>query len=154
MSDIIHFWFHPQKGYVECSEQEAWDAEERGSMELGNAYTPPVKKLLTDTGTRFAHISDLIEYLEEGLLAVENSLQRYANEKDSRRRDRLTATIALVHIYQESMANMDGYKWDLNNMLDRCVPERGVLEEIRRARIESKTDKKSASDEDTGLAGV
>ncbi len=155
MSDAIHYWYHPEKGYVECSAQDAWDAEERGSMDLGPAYTAPVKKLLTDNGTRYGHISDLLEYLNDGLIAVEASIRTYETMKDQQRRTRLVGAIALVKIYQESLANMDGYKWDLNNMLDRCVPERGILEEIRRARVEARSDiKPSASDEDAGLAGV
>ncbi len=102
MSDEMHYKYDPKLGYVACSAEEAWNSEEK-SMELGPVYTPPEKKLLTDVGTRFDHLNDLFDYLNDGLLA------------------------------------------DLNNVLDKCVPERGVLEDIRKARIEAlkTTDQKS-----------
>jgi len=137
MSEDMHYRYDPKKGYVACTAAEAWDSEEREkTMELGNAYVAPVKKLLTDTSTRFDHINDLLDYLNDGLVAVENSLERYDNVKDAQRKKRLEGAIALVNIYRDQLANLDGHKWDLNNLLDKCVPERGVLEAIRKARIE------------------
>jgi len=132
----MHYRYDPKLGYVACSAAEAWDSEEK-SMELGPAYTTPSKKLLTDAGTRFEHLNDLLDHLNDGLLAVENSLERYENTKDTQRRKRLIDALSLIRSYQEKLANMDGFKWDLNNMLDKCVPERGVLEGIRKARVEA-----------------
>jgi len=158
VSDEIHYRYDPKLGYIECSAEEAWDSEkEEGSMELGQVYTPPVKKLLTDVSTRFNHINDLLDYLNDGLVAVENSLERYENAKDHTRRKKLIDALSLVRLYQEQLANMDGCKWDLNNLLDKCVPERGVLEGIRKARIEAtktETAKKSDSPEDSDPVGV
>jgi hypothetical protein len=158
VSDELHYRYDPKLGYIECSAEEAWDSEKEDSVELGPVYTPPVKKLLTDAGTRFNHINDLLDYLNDGLVAVENSLERYENAKDHTRRKKLIDALSLVRLYQEHLANMDGYKWDLNNMLDKCVPERGVLEGIRKARIEptKALEKKAAPapPEDPDLQGV
>lgn len=155
MNDEMHYKYDPKLGYVACSEKEAWDSEEK--MELGPVYTPPEKKLLTDVGTRFDHLNDLLDYLNDGLLAVENSLKTYENIKDTQRRKRLVDVLSLIRLYQEKLSNMDGYKWDLNNTLDKCVPERGVLEGIRKVRIESlKTgpDQKSLPPDDSEPLGV
>ena len=105
-------------------------------MELGPAYVPPVKKSLDDEGTRFQHVSDFIDYLNDGLEAVTNSLTRYTNATDILRKENLESALKLAHVYRNQLANMDGQKWDLNNLLDKCVPERGVLEGIRRSNIE------------------
>lgn len=151
----MHFQYDPYiKAYIECTAEQAWEKE--GSMELGNAYVPPVKKLLTDTGTRFEHINDLLDYLGDGLLAVTNSLARYDNENDALRKKRLENSIILIEIYRDQMANVDGQKWEFNNMLDKCVPARGVLEEIRKERIEAAKSKQMArpleeTSEDGGL---
>jgi hypothetical protein len=160
VSDEIHFRYDPKRGYVECSAEEAWDSEKEKPMELGNAYIPPMPKLLTDTGTRFDHVNDLMGYLNDGLIAVDNSLERFENVKDRQRRKRLVDAISLIHSYQEKLANMDAFKWDLNNMLDKCVPERGVLEGIRKARIETLSRASAKSllpeppEEDTDPLGV
>ncbi len=159
MSDEIHYRYDGKRQqYVECSAGEAWDREEKGgSMELGPAYIPPAKRLLTDVGTRFEHLNDLIDYLGDGLVAVTNSLVRYENTNDELRKKRLEASVTLVSIYREQIANIDGSKWDLNNTLDKCVPERGFLEGIRKARIDAlkSTDKKLPTPpEDSDLQGV
>lgn len=152
MSDEMHYRYDPKLGYVACSAAEAWDSERENSMELGNTYIPPEKRSLTDTGTRYEHLGDLLDYLNDGLVAVKYSISRYTNANDDRRKIRLEAAISLVNIYRDQLANIDGQKWNLNNMLDKCVPERGVLEGIRNARVEAlKTAAKkslSASPED------
>ncbi len=137
---VKHFWWDNNLNrYIECSEEEAW-AREEGNMSEdytpGPVYAPPTKKLLTDTGTRFDHLNDLLDYFGEGLLAVTNSLLRHDNESDELRKKRLENTITLIQIYRDQLANVDGQKWDFNNMLDKCVPERGVLEAIRKENIE------------------
>jgi hypothetical protein len=160
MTNEIHYWYDPKlKQYVECSADEAWkrEGEEEKNMELGPAYVPTVKKTLDDEGTRFIHISDLIDYLNDGLCAVENSLARYENTNDHLRKKRLENAIILVQNYRDFLANRDGQKWAMNNLLDACVPERGVLEGIRKARIEATktaTDKKFDSPEDSDPIGV
>jgi hypothetical protein len=138
MSDEMHYRYDPKRGYVSCTAAEAWDSEEKeNSMELGNMYIPPEKRSLTDMGTRYEHLGDLLDYLNNGLVAVNYSIARYTNANDDQRKIRLESAIALVNIYRDQLANIDGNKWNLNNMLDKYVPERGVLEGIRRARVES-----------------
>jgi hypothetical protein len=159
MSEDMHYRYDPKLGYVACSAAEAWDSEDKEkTMGLGNAYTPPEKKLLTDVGTRFLHVGDLLDYLNGGLIAVENSLERFENGKDRERKKRLEGAISLINVYRDQIANIDGHKWDLNNLLDKCVPERGVLEGIRKARIETAKagDQKSLppAPEDDNLQGV
>jgi len=161
MNDEMHYKYDPKMGYVACSAEEAWNSEEK-TMELGPAYTAPSNKLLADTGTRFDHINDLLDYLNDGLVAVTNTIERFENAKDVQRMKRLEGAISLINVYRDQLSNIDGYKWDLNNMLDKCVPERGVLEGIRKARIEAlKTgpEKKSlpashSSPEDSEPLGV
>jgi hypothetical protein len=137
MSDEMHYRYDgKQQRYVECSAEEAWDCEEK-TMELGPVYVPPEKRLLTDTGTRFEHLNDLIDYLADGLVAVTNSLARYANPNDDLRKKRLEGALSLIITYRDQLANIDGSKWALNNLLDKCVPERGVIEGIRKDRIEA-----------------
>jgi len=153
----MHYKYDPKLGYVACSAEEAWDSEERvKTMELGPAYTAPVKKLLTDTGTRFVHLGDLLDYLNDGLVAVTNTLEKYASEKDALRKKRLEGAISLINIYRDQLSNIDGYKWDLNKVLDQCVPERGVLESIRKARIDllKSTEQKSLPPSEDDLQGV
>jgi hypothetical protein len=133
-----HFrWDEKVRRYIPCTEEEGWESEGGKPMELGPVYVPPTKKLLTDTGTRFEHLNDLLDYLGEGIIAVQNSLKRYDNENDALRLKRLESAATLIQIYQNQMANVDGEKWAFNNMLDKCAPERGVLETIRRERIEA-----------------
>jgi hypothetical protein len=160
VSDEIHYRYDRLRGeYVECSAEEAWDREEKGgSMELGPAYIPPEKRLLTDTGSRFDHLNDLLDFLNDGLTAVTNSLARYENTNDDLRKKRLEHAVSLVIIYRDQLGNIEGNKWALNNTLDKCVPERGVLEGIRKARIEklkTGTEQKSLPPEDDpNLQGV
>jgi hypothetical protein len=156
MSDEMHYRYDSKSSqYVECSAEEAWDRE--GSMELGPAYIPPEKRLLSDKGSRFDHLNDLLDFLNDGLTAVTNSLARYENTNDDLRKKRLEHAVSLVIIYRDQLGNIDGNKWALNNTLDKCVPERGVLEGIRKARIEAlKTGvtQKSLPPEDPDLQGV
>src|ERR1035438_7064555 len=99
---------------------------EEGHMELGPTYVAPVKKLLSDVGTRLDHINDLIDYLDEGLIAVTHSLERYANENDLSRKKRLESSLTFVGIYRDQLANVVGQKWNFNKVLDDCVPELDV----------------------------
>jgi hypothetical protein len=157
MSEDMHYRYDPKLGYVACSAAEAWDSEEReNSMELGNTYIPPEKRSLTDTGTRYEHFGDLLDYLNDGLVAVNYSISRYTSANDDQRKIRLEAAISLVNIYRDQIANIDGQKWNLNNMLDKCVPERGVLEGIRKARVEALKAEPTppTPPEDDNLTGV
>jgi hypothetical protein len=161
MSDEMHYRYDSKLGqYVECSAEEAWDREDNGgSMELGPTYIPPNKRLLTDAGTRFEHISDLLEYLNDGLVAVNFSLSRYTSANDDQRKVKLEGAIALVNVYRDQLANLDGNKWNLNSLLDKCVPEKGVLEGIRRERIEAlkpapKTLQQLPIEDDPNLQGI
>ena len=113
--------------------------------EIGPAYTAPVKKSLEEEGTRFAHLNDLIDYLGDGLIAVNNSLARYKNESDAARKTKLEGALALIQGYQEQMANYSGQKWAFNNMLDDCAPTRATLNAIKADRIKAAEDKKNAA---------
>ncbi len=133
---VEHYkWDNDQHKWVPCSDEEGW-AEEAVVKDAIPAYTPPAKKMLTDIGTRFNHLNDLLDYLDEGVIAVTNSLKRYKNESDETRLKRLESAIILIQIYQSQMANWDNEKWSFNKMLDNCVPELGVLESIRKERVE------------------
>ena len=94
-------------------------------------YVEPTKRKPEDVGTRFQHLADFQDYLSDGLLAVTNSLDRYKNDSDEVRKKNLESTLKLLSVYQERLADLDEKKWDLNNMLDKCAPARGVLESIR-----------------------
>ena len=91
----------------------------------------PVKKSLEDTGTRFDHLNDLIDYLSDGLVAVTASLDRYKNETDSERKSKLEAALALLRVYQEQMAGYAGNKHSFHKMLDDCSPSKETLTQIR-----------------------
>jgi hypothetical protein len=137
--DAMHFWWDQEKNqYVECTEKEAARRENANGQMVGNAYVPPAKKKkLEDVGTRFDHINDFSEYLEAGLTAVTNTLALYPNTKDMLRKANLEAAIILLKVYRDNLADRDATKWEFNNMLDRCVPPRGVLEQIRKDRVEA-----------------
>jgi hypothetical protein len=130
-NDTIHFWWNPKTRMYE----EGDEMGPSGEGDYGPVYTPPAKKKLEDQGTRFEHLNDLLDYLGEGLIAVNNSLERYKNENDELRKKRLESSITLIKIYQDQMANIDGQKYDFNRLLDSCAPERGVLEAIKDERI-------------------
>jgi hypothetical protein len=140
---IMHFWYDPnRRAYVEVTAEESAKRDAIGGVTMVE-YTGYVgtKKKLEDTGTRFQFLNDFLDYLGEGLIAVTNSLERYDNDIDKVRKVSLEKAIKLVQVYQDQMANRDGSKWDFNSMLDKCVPERGVLETIRK---DVKTNRTSA----------
>ena len=124
--------------------------EPDGEGGYGPAYTAPEKKKLEDVGTRFAFLIDLTDYLDEGLIAVNNSLTRYKNESDINRKIRLDGALVLIHVYQEKMANYAGEKWTFNRMLDECAPTKEALALIRAEKIEKangqKPEQKSLGD--------
>ena len=149
MSDVMQYWYDQnRRKYVECE----------GTMGLGPVYVPPVKKLLTDVGTRFDHINDLLDYLKEGLTAVIESIKRYDNDNDVLRKKRLENSITYAEIYRDHLANVSGQQFEFNTVLDTCVPARGVLEAIRKERVEAKkaeTEKPMARPlEDDNLQGA
>jgi hypothetical protein len=88
-------------------------------------------------GTRFDHINDLLEFLNDGIIAVDYSIETHNNDNDILRKKRLESAIAYIDIYRDKLTNVDGQKWDFNNMLDQCAPARGVLESIRKERIDA-----------------
>lgn len=139
--DLMHFWFNSETKMYEEGD------------EIGPAYTAPAKKLLEDGGTRFEHLNDLVDYLGEGLIAVNNSLTRYKNESDAVRKVKLEGALALIHIYQEQMANYSGQKGAFNKMLDTYVPTKETLALIRQEKLEKakadKSDQKLGEGNDT-----
>jgi len=129
---IMYFWWNPKtRMYEECDEMGP-----DGEGDCGLVYIP-AKKKLEDTGTRFEHLNDFLDYLENGLVATNNSLERYKNENDELRKKRLESAIALIKIYQDQIANVDGQKYDFDRLLDSCAPERGILETIKNEHIEA-----------------
>jgi hypothetical protein len=128
---IYYRWDADSRKYIECTEDE-WRAEGQG----GPVYTPSKKKLLEDVDTRFNHLGDLIEWLNEGIEAVQNSLSRYNNKNDEVRLAGLQNTLTFVYTYRDVLANVDAEKWGLNQMLDQCAPDKSILEQIRRERIQ------------------
>ena len=93
-------------------------------------YVAPEKKL-EDVGTRFQHISNFQEHIEAGLIAVTNSLAKYANETDVIRKAKLEACLAFIKAYQESLAGYESKKWDFKRMIDACEPSRTVIAAIK-----------------------
>jgi len=100
-----------------------------------NYDIPRNKFLLTDVGTRFQHLADFQDHLAEGLDVVTTTLKKYPNDNDAARKKNLEMCLKFLAIYQQQLAQMEQSKWDLNNLLDKCVPERGVLEGVRRERL-------------------
>jgi predicted metal-dependent hydrolase len=79
----------------------------------------------------------LLNWLNEGLLTVTRSIETHNNDNDILRKKRLENAITYVEVYRDQLANVDSLKWDLNNLLDKCAPARGVLESIRKERIDA-----------------
>lgn len=128
MSDVMYYWYDQnRRKYVECE----------GTMELGPVYVSPARKSLEDVGTRFNHVNDLYDWLGDGLVAVTNSITRYNNEQDVVRKKKLEDCLLYLGIYRDQMAGIDGHQYAFNDMLDRCIPEPGVLAAIRKERIEA-----------------
>ena len=115
-----------------------------GEGDYGPTYVAPAKKKLEDSGTRFEHLNDLVDYLSEGLISVINSLDRYKNDSDVERKAKLEGALNLIRVYQEQMANYAGQKWEFNKMLDECVPARSVLDAIKADKKKAAEDKKAA----------
>jgi hypothetical protein len=126
----------------------AWSADRTPEEGLAHPKTEsaPIKKSLEDVGTRWRHIADFQDYLADGLQAVTTTLQRYDNSIDAERKKTLEGALKLIEAYQMQMAGYESKKWDLNNILDKCVPSRETIAEIReikeheaeRAKLEKK----------------
>ena len=99
-------------------------------------FIPAAERKLDDVCTRYQVLSDLLDYLGDGLLAVTNSLVRYKNDFDYTRQRNLEGSIKLVQVYMERLGEMDRGKWEMNKVLDQCVPAKDVLEAIRKERID------------------
>ncbi len=118
-------------------------------------YVEP-KKFLEDEGTRFRHIADFQEYISSGIEAVTNSIKKYKNENDLIRLVKLEACLKFVEIYMETLSGFDNKKWDLNNLLDKCVPSRDVLSQIKAdkeheiARGKAEHERNKTKDKESG----
>jgi hypothetical protein len=91
---------------------------------------------LEDLGTRWRHIADFQDYIADGLDAVTQILNKYPKPEnipaiDAARKKGLESALALIEVYQMKMAKFEQKKWDLNNVLDKCVPSREVLAQIK-----------------------
>lgn len=115
----------------------------------GPVYLGSPKKSLEDVGTRFSHVNDLLDYLGDGLIAVNNSFKMYKNENDKLRADRLQTAIIMIEVYRDHLANRDGNACDFNLMLDSCAPDKAVMLQIRQEKIDAlkKTQKTEKPEE-------
>ena len=112
-----------------------WDDSTRRWVDT---YTkkPVARPKLEDIGTRFQHLADFQEYVAMGVDVVEKSLARHDNEADVNKKRGLEAAMVYLQAYQEQLANYDGLKWKLHEVLDSCPPDENIIEEIRSARIQ------------------
>jgi hypothetical protein len=97
-------------------------------------FTPSVPKMLNDLGTRFRMLNDFQDYLGDGLVAVQNSLARYDNESDQKRKDSLEGALKLLNVYMGNLAQYDQHKFELNKLLDEHVPSKAVMDAIKAER--------------------
>ena len=135
------------------SDDEVKRIENESELEVKNVIVPPIddskfaiatKKHLEDVGPRFQHLADFQDYLADGLVAVTNSLSRYQNDVDFKRKASLEGALNFVRVYQEQLADFTKQKWAFNKMLDECVPTREVMSAIKADRIKAAYDKKNA----------
>ena len=71
--------------------------------------------------TRFRHLIDYQNWLEDGLFAVEVSLARYRNQTDLIRQARLISSIALLTAYQDLQSNYNIKRHAVNKVIDSCT---------------------------------
>ena len=135
-SDRIDFWWDEDaQQYIEGSR---YGPTRRGPKMV--EYVQTSVKTMNDQGTRFIHLAEFQDYLSDGLVAVTNSLTRYANGADIARQKSLEAALELLKIYQYSLSGYDRKKFDFNQMLDANVPSKAVLDEIKKERAAAKAD--------------
>jgi hypothetical protein len=112
-------------------------------------YVSPVKKSLEDVLTRWQALADFQDYIANGLDVMTTTLANYDNPAnipavDAARKKGLEHALKLIEVYQMQMAGFEQKKWDLNNILDKCVPSRDTLalikaekeHEMERQRVE------------------
>ena len=92
-------------------------------------YVSPVKKSLEDVLTRWQALADFQDYIANGLDVITTTLAKYDNPAnipavDAARKKGLEHALKLIEVYQMQMAGFEQKKWDLNNLLDKCVPSR------------------------------
>lgn len=140
--DRLDYWWNDQTGQYELGTQFG-PLENKPSMnyKMPEPPKPAKKKLLTDVDTRYNILGDLLEFLDDGLIAVTHSLTRYSNDTDAERKRKLEGAIVMVRSYQEKMSDMAAEKWKMNKLLDECVPPAAVLAEIRSTRIAARIEK-------------
>ena len=103
---------------------------------VATIVSPLKPQSLEDLGTRWRHIADFQDYIADGLDAVTQILNKYPKPEnipaiDAARKKGLESALALIEVYQMKMAKFEQKKWDLNNVLDKCVPSREVLAQIK-----------------------
>ena len=99
-------------------------------------YVSPVKKSLEDVLTRWQALADFQDYIANGLDAITTTLAKYDNPAnipavDAARKKGLEHALKLIEVYQMQMAGFEQKKWDLNNLLDKCVPSKDTLALIK-----------------------
>ena len=99
-------------------------------------YVSPVKKSLEDVLTRWQSLADFQDYIANGLDVITTTLAKYDNPAnipavDAARKKGLEHALKLIEVYQMQMAGFEQKKWDLNNLLDKCVPPRDTLALIK-----------------------
>lgn len=143
-SDRMDFWYNPDTRQYEegTSEGPAQPKPEPKQEKFKMAEydgTNVVPKMMNDLGTRFHHLADLQDYLTDGLIAVTNSLARYANDADQKRKEGLEGAIKLLNVYQNTLAQYDRQKFEFNQTLDECAPSKAVLDAIKSDRAAAAT---------------
>lgn len=137
--DRMDFWWDEKsQQYIEGTPYGPVHRSETVKMDV------PVKKKLEDVNTRFQHLSDLQDYLGDGLLAVQNSIARYSNPTDVTRKTQLEGALLFLDAYEKQMANYDGEKPTFNKMLDENSPSKVTLDEIKSDRAAAAERAKAA----------
>ena len=89
------------------------------AMEYDNRE-PKIKPKLTDIGTRFDHLSELLDGWRDGVEKVKNTLKSYRNDGDILRLERLEAAVLLLENRLEILSQWDSKQFDLERELQRA----------------------------------
>jgi hypothetical protein len=84
------------------------------------------KKTLQDVGTRWEHLSDLLDNWSIGVEVVRQSYARYPNDKDKLRLAQLEAAVKIIKMETDRLAEYDQKQWRLQDEINRIPKNKWV----------------------------
>lgn len=74
---------------------------------------------LLDEGTRFRHLSDLLDLWTDAVEITRSSFNKFPNDKDRIRLATCEASVRMLRAYMDALGNWDEKQWGLRDVIER-----------------------------------